>query len=534
MTSTAETKFTTTLKELRTSFQKDSTIIDRKPFRFFGWIRRVRTGDSGAIAFVDIYDGTLVGDLKCLAHGDYYKGTDYTLGELTQDEEAYTTLTFEQLSQAEHLSPGCSVVADGLLVPSPAAASQDYELQIHCLRLIGGVEDAETYPIQKSTMKSIMALRTHPFMRPASQATQSLFRIRSVLKFAIDSYMHKHGVVLTDPNILTMSDCEGAGETFSIAPSFFSKDKEGKQLPVGLTVSSQLPLEAMILGFSQVYTSQKSFRAEKSDTSKHLAEFLHIEYEGCMDSLEKLLDFTEKLVKMTMTQTFEECKEDFDWLESKFAPRDMVPTRTFLQEQLKKPFVQIKHCEAIELIQEMVREKMVLPDESGKMKRVKVKKYPAPGEDLWAEHEKLLVTYFGFKMLPKETQDEWIEAGKAEHEVGAFVFVTHWPLAIKSFYMAQCDDGSGECLSFDLLCPRVGEMFGGSMREWRYDKLAAEIERRGMDIRPIQWFLDLRKTGSRPHGGWGLGFDRMVMMITGAPSVRDVVPFPVYFGHCPY
>ena len=100
--------------------------------------------------------------------------------------------------------------------------------------------------------------------------------------------------------------------------------------------------------------------------------------------------------------------------------------------------------------------------------------------------------------------------------------------------MAQCDDDSGECLAFDLLCPRVGEMFGGSMREWRYDKLSTEIERRGMDIRPIQWFLDLRKTGSRPHGGWGLGFDRMVMMITGIPSVRDGVPFPVYFGHCPY
>lgn len=161
---------------------------------------------------------------------------------------------------------------------------------------------------------------------------------------------------------------------------------------------------------------------------------------------------------------------------------------------------------------------------------MKVEKFPTLGSDLASEHEAILVQYFGFMALPEETRTEWIAKGKAEKEVGSFVFVTHWPLAIKSFYMKQCDDGSGESESFDLLAPRVGEMFGGSMREWRYQKLSDEISRRGMDLRPLQWFLDLRRSGSTPHGGWGMGFARLCMLVTGVPSVRDVVPFPVYYG----
>ena len=145
------------------------------------------------------------------------------------------------------------------------------------------------------------------------------------------------------------------------------------------------------------------------------------------------------------------------------------------------------------------------------MKRVKVKEWPEYDGDLASEHEKILVKYFD-----------------------NFVFVTHWPLKIKSFYMKQCDDESGECESFDLLAPCVGEMFGGSMREWRFDNLNNEIKRRNMDTKPINWYLELRKSGSAPHGGWGLGFDRLLMLITGVPSVRDIVPLPVYYQHCPY
>eukprot|EP00475_Leptophrys_vorax_P040038 TRINITY_DN7359_c0_g2_i2.p2 TRINITY_DN7359_c0_g2~~TRINITY_DN7359_c0_g2_i2.p2 ORF type:complete len:344 (-),score=101.04 TRINITY_DN7359_c0_g2_i2:1520-2551(-) len=343
--------------------------------------------------------------------------------------------------------------------------------------------------------------------------------------------MDEHNVQKLDPNIITMSDCEGAGETFRISPLMFSKDPQGEPIPVGLTVSSQLPLESGICGLKQVYTAQKSFRAEKSDTLKHLAEFFHIEYEGAFLTLSKLLDFTENFVKSVTKYTFSRCKEDFDFIESKLAPSDISPSRPLLEELLDKPFARIKHCEAIELIQKIVKDKMQLPDDQGKLKRVKLDKLPKEGEDLGSEHEKLLVRYFGWMQSSEEEKEVKLKAGK---EFGAFVFLTHWPLKIKSFYMKQCDDGSGETESFDLLAPRVGEMFGGSMREWRFEKLDAEVKRRGMDVSPIQWFLDLRKSGSQPHGGWGMGFARFVTLLTGAPSVRDTVFLPVYFTHCPY
>ena len=362
---------------------------------------------------------------------------------------------------------------------------------------------------------------------------QSVFRIRSKLGLAVHLFMDQEDVQLTDPNIMTVSDCEGAGETFSVTPNFFSTDTDGNPLPVGLTVSSQLPLEATILGFKQVYTCQKSFRAEKSDTNKHLAEFLHVEYEGAFQTMDGLVAQAERFVKFVINYAYERCKEDFDFLEGRMAPTDLTPTRSLLKECLDRPFVRVKHRDAVDIIRKLVKDKAKLPDEANpsKMKRVKVKELPGYEDDLGSEHEKLLVQYFGYMAIPEDQREAHVASG---NEVGAFVFVTHWPLKIKSFYMAQVDDGSGECLSFDLLCPRVGELFGGSMREWRFDKLDAEIQKRGMDVSPIQWFLDLRKSGSQPHGGWGMGFDRLCMLVTGTQSVRDVVPFPVYYTHCPY
>merc|ERR1711920_1938 len=349
-------------------------------------------------------------------------------------------------------------------------------------------------------------------------------------QFGCELFMDEHGVVKTDPAIITGSDCEGAGEVFSVAPLLFGADAQGESIPAALAVSSQLPLEATITGFTKVWTAQKSFRAEKSDTSKHLAEFLHVEYEEAFTTLDDLLAFTEKFVKFLIEYVFKSCEGDSDFLHSKLAPDDVRPSREVLLDCVTRPFVRIKHCDAITLIQSLIKDKAVLPDAKGKMKRIKVAEFPTHGSDLASEHEALLVQYFGFMALPEETRAEWTSKGKAEKEVGSFVFVTHWPLAIKSFYMKQCDDDSGECESFDLLAPRVGEMFGGSMREWRYEKLSAEMMRRKMDLRPLKWFLDLRKSGSTPHGGWGMGFSRLCMLVTGVPSVRDVVAFPVYYG----
>jgi asparaginyl-tRNA synthetase len=507
--------------------EEDPAKLSEKTTTFYGWIRRTRVGGGGAIVFVDVYDGTKVGNLNCLCSEQGYSPAP----EGEESAGAYRVLTFEQLSQAEQLSPGCAVEVQGKLTLSPPNATQLFELQATRVSLIGGVQDHINYPITKSTEKKLTSLRQLPFFRFRSQAMQCIFRVRSKLNLAVHLFMDSEDVQLTDPNIMTVSDCEGAGETFQVSPHLFSKDKDGNELPVGLTVSSQLPLEATILGFKQVYTCQKSFRAEKSDTNKHLAEFLHVEYEGAFIDLDGLMAQAERFVKYVINFGMERCKEDLTWLEGRFAPTDIKPTRTMLLEALQRPFVRIKHRDAIDLIHKLIKGKAQLPGDDGKLKRVKVKEFPSHGEDLGAEHEKLLVNYFGYMAIPEDQREEYIKAGK---EFGAFVFVTHWPHAIKSFYMAQTDDDSGECASFDLLCPRVGELFGGSMREWRFDKLDAEVQKRGMDISPIQWYIDLRKTGSMPHGGWGMGFDRLVMLVCGVQSVRDVVPFPVYYTHCPY
>jgi asparaginyl-tRNA synthetase len=523
-----------TFIELTRLHAEDPSSISDKLTSFYGWVRRTRIGGGGSIVFLDMYDGTRVGSLNCLVEESSYHPTEPSAEEsakLSQDEQQYKTLTFEQLQQADHLSLGCAIVVDGKLVLSPPTATQDFEFQVSRVRVIGKVYDPIGYPLQKGTEKKMTSLRNLPFYRFRSQASQCVFRIRSKLDMAVHLFMDQEDVQLTDPNIMTVSDCEGAGETFGVSPLMFSNDAEGNPLKVGLTVSSQLPLEATICGFRQVYTCQKSFRAEKSDTAKHLAEFLHVEYEGAFITLDQLVSQAERFVKFVINYAMDRCEEDFKWLESKMAPTDMKPTRTLLRECMDRPFVRIKHRDAIDLIRKLVKDKAKLPGDDGKLKRVKVKELPGYEDDLGSEHEKILVQYFGYEAVPEDQREAYIEQGK---EFGAFVFVTHWPLKIKSFYMAQADDGSGECLSFDLLCPRVGELFGGSMREWRFEKLDEEVKRREMDVSPIQWFLDLRKSGSCPHGGWGMGFDRLCMLVCGVQSVRDVVPFPVYYGHCPY
>jgi asparaginyl-tRNA synthetase len=329
---------------------------------------------------------------------------------------------------------------------------------------------------------------------------------------------------------MTSSDCEGAGEIFKITPQFFSSssanvasskptettatDAEAEKTvataEVGLTVSSQLPLEAMAMGTGAVYTCQKSFRAEKSDTNKHLAEFLHVEYEEYFITLDDLLNQAESYIKQVIRTVVERCREQYDFLDSKLtAPPEFHGHRDYLLSLLDKPFVRIKHADAIDVMLQDLRDKVKTVNEQGKEVKLKFKNKPEHGQDLGSEHEKYLVQKFG-----------------------TFVFVTHWPSAIKSFYMKQCGDGT--CEAFDLLAPLVGELFGGSMREWRYAELEAVMKAKNMDFRPLQWFVDLRKDGTAPHGGWGMGFDRLVMFLTNAPSVRDVVPYPVYYGHCPY
>jgi asparaginyl-tRNA synthetase len=517
--------------------------------RVHGWVYSTRD-QGGALVFVDLdQDATgpvrLVAHPKCAPDEDVpVYGSIQMIGETeTDDEQFYQLLTFDEMRETQHLSIGCSIQVDGLVCQAPDRATQDFELKIIQLRVIGGVADPSKYPIQKTILKKLVSLRSLYHERFRAPLPQRLMITRSEALFAVHEFFHRpvKPVPCCDPSIMTSSDCEGAGEMFVVSPQFFStgaiaamdkiekgekgeKGDKGEKTTedvdpktdyhkVGLTVSSQLPLEAIAMGTGKVYTCQKSFRAEKSDTTKHLAEFLHVEYEEYFieGGLQGLMDYTEEFVKYLIQTVIVRCKAEYDFFDSdKTSPPELHGHRDFLRSLLDKPFIRIKHRDAIQMMQDDLKDKVQVKSQfTGKMVRLKFKEFPKQGEDLGAEHEKYLVDKFG-----------------------TFVFVTHWPSDIKSFYMKQVGDGT--CESFDLLAPLVGELFGGSMREWRYDVLEKGMKDRGMDPSSIQWYVDLRKDGTAPHGGWGMGFDRLVMLLTGVGSVRDVVPYPVYYGHCPY
>lgn len=520
-----------------------------KHVKLHGWVYTVRTQGAGTLCFVDLGDGTTVAPVRCLAvkedeAGYSYKEKDTAslLKDANGDETCYSRLSFDELCATSSLCLGCSVMVLGYVAAPPEGTTQTLEVKILELFVIGGVADPNAYPIQKSMLKKPMALRAHPHARFRAPLIQQLMQIRAQAIFAVHEFFHEEGVPLLDPNIMTSSDCEGAGEVFKISPQMFTKlpeeepkkktkkkkkggeeepepepkpepepPKEPEKAPeVGLTVSSQLPLEAIAMGTGSVYTCQKSFRAEESLTNKHLAEFLHVEYEQYFITLDELMDQAERYVKHVVSTVIERCQPQYKFLSQKHAaPEEFHGHSEYLKSLLDKPFVRIKHADAIDIMVQDLKDKVQHVNEQGKTVRLKFKEMPTQGEDLGAEHEKYLVQKFG-----------------------TFVFVTHWPSNIKSFYMKQVGDGT--CESFDLLAPLVGELFGGSMREWRYDVLENMMKSKNMDMKPLQWFVDLRKDGTAPHGGWGMGFDRLVMFLTNAASVRDIVPYPVYYQHCPY
>ncbi len=507
-----------------------------------GWVYSVRVQGAGSLCFVDLGDGTTVSPVRCLAVKEDEKlayGSTTFISSTNSDETHYKILSFDQLGETSDLCLGCSVQVIGYVAEPPEGTTQALEVKVLQLSVIGGVANPTTYPMQKSILKKPAALRQHYHTRFRAPLLQQWMQIRSQALFAVHEFFHNEGVPLLDPNIMTANDCEGAGEVFKISPQMFTKTEkddtktkkkaqgvpEEEDVPplepeevtantpvveVGLTVSSQLPLEAIAMGTGSVYTCQKSFRAEKSDTNKHLAEFLHVEFEQYFLTLDDLMDQAERFVKHVVGTVLQRCQPQYQWLNQKHAaPPESHGHAEYLASLLDKPFVRIQHAQAIEIMLQDLKDKVQVPNEQGKLARLKFQTLPKQGEDLKSEHEKYLVQKYG-----------------------TFVFVTHWPSDIKSFYMKQVGDGT--CESFDLLAPLVGELFGGSMREWRYDVLLAQMNKKQMDVSGLQWFVDLRKDGTAPHGGWGMGFDRLVMFLTNTSSVRDIVPYPVFYGHCPY
>ncbi len=450
-----------------------------------GWVLTVRNQADNC--FISIYDGSTSDPLQII------------ITKLETNVEG-----------TNQLSTGCAVRILGTLVKSPAKG-QLYELRGEKIEIEGKIENAIEYPIAKNNL-SLEYLRNNAHLRGRTKTFSSIFRIRHSMMMAIHQFFHSEGFLLLDPNIITTSECEGGAGVFQLTEKDISiptqlktidktnrydwkQDHFGK--PVYLTVSSQLQLEALAMCMGRVYTMNKSFRSEHSNTHKHVSEFTHLEIEQCFTTLDDLMDIGERFVKFVGKYVMENNKRDLEILEASAKFNDGIDKaimKRFETIQKIERFTRIKYADAIEL---MKREPKGLS---------RILEY---GEDVSSEHEKYLTDHFGGP-----------------------VFLTHWPFAIKSFYMKQCEDGS--CESFDLLMPHVGELIGASQRETDYNKMLKGMEKKGVNREGLEFYLDLRKYGSCEHGGFGLGCDRLLMFLTGVHNIKDVIPFPVSYMNCYY
>lgn len=387
---------------------------------------------------------------------------------------------------------GASVSVTGRLVASPAKG-QDWEMQATTVALVG--EAPEDYPLQKKR-HSAEFMREIAHLRPRANLYGAIFRVRSGLTQAVHRFFAERDFINVHTPILTASDCEGAGEMFRATihdpmkgnarpeDDFFEKTAY-------LTVSGQLEGETFACALSNIYTFGPTFRAENSHTSRHAAEFWMIEPEVAFCDLEGDMDLAEEFVREMVRVVVEGMPEDFA-LFAKFVDKGL---QARLQQVLTQPFVRVSYTEAVTIL-----------EESGN-------KFDYPvawGENLQSEHERFLT----------------------EQHYQAPVTVYNYPKEIKPFYMRQNEDGK-TVAAMDLLVPGIGELIGGSQREERYDLLKAKMDEEKLS-EGYQWYLDLRKYGSVPHAGFGLGFERLVMFVTGVANIRDVIPFPRTPGNCEF
>jgi len=449
---------------------------DIEHLKVSGWVRTIR--ESKAFAFVELNDGTYFKNLQIILEAD-------KLPEYASLVRAITT--------------GAAIEAEGRLVLTPDM-KQPFELKATSVTLVG--ESPSDYPLQKKR-HTLEYLRTIQHLRPRANLFQCAFRVRSVAAQAIHRFFHDKGYLYVHTPLITGSDCEGAGEMFRVSTldpdalpltedgkTDFSKDFFGK--PVSLTVSGQLNAEIFAMAFRNVYTFGPTFRAEESYTPRHAAEFWMIEPEIAFADLAVDMDLQEEMVKYIIAAVLEECPEEMAFLNS-FVDKGLIERLKFVRDS---EFVRCSYTDAIQ----------ILKDSGEKFE------YPvAWGEDLQTEHERYLT----------------------EKHFGKPVFVTDWPKEIKAFYMRMNEDGKTVAAA-DLLVPAVGELCGGSQREERYDVLKARIEELGMNPEDYWWYLELRKYGTAKHAGFGMGFERMIMYLTGIANIRDVLPFPRTTGNADF
>jgi asparaginyl-tRNA synthetase len=431
-----------------------------------GWIKTRR--DSKGVHFLQLSDGSCFRDLQVVIPD----------GSVAEDVLASATT-------------GASVEVDGELVPSPAAG-QRVELVAKAVRVIGPA-DPKSYPLQKKG-HSFEFLREIAHLRPRTNTFGAVFRMRSALSFAIHSFFRERGFVYVHTPIITASDCEGAGAMFGVTTLDLlnvprlpegrvdhSADFFGK--PAYLTVSGQLEGEIFALALSNVYTFGPTFRAEKSNTPRHLAEFWMIEPEMAFCDLAGDMELAEDFLKYIIRYVLDHCGQDLEF----FNDRIDKTVLSTLEHVATSEFERVTYTEAIRLL-----------EQAGKSWEFPVHW----GADLQSEHERYLT----------------------EEKFKKPVIVTDYPREIKAFYMRQNDDGK-TVRAMDVLAPRIGEIIGGSQREERADVLRERIVAQNLNVDAYWWYLELRKYGSVPHAGFGLGLERMLMYLTGMKNIRDVVPF---------
>ena len=436
-----------------------------------GWLRTRR--DSSGFSFLEVNDGSSLANIQVIAE----KGL----------------ANYER--EVKKLSTGCSLVVAGELKESPAKG-QSVEILASSIEVVGWA-DPELYPLQKKR-HSFEFLREIAHLRPRTNALGAVARVRSQLSYAIHQFFSRKGFYQIHTPVITTSDCEGAGEMFQVVTeqelSGGLKADAGEYFfgrRAGLTVSGQLQAEVFAQALGSVYTFGPTFRAENSHTSRHLAEFWMLEPEMAFCDITCNMDLAEEMLKYLLNAVLDQCPEDME-LFDRFIEKGLIAK---LRNVIDNDFVRITYTEAV--------------DELLKAKRAF--EFPVSwGVDLQSEHERYLTE--DVYQLP--------------------LIVTDYPAAIKPFYMRVGEDGT-TVAAMDILVAGIGEIVGGSQREERYDVLLGRMQKGGIDEEEYQWYLDLRRYGTTPHSGFGLGFERLVQFVTGMHNIREAIPFPRTPGFAP-
>ena len=443
-----------------------------KEIKLEGWIKNHRKQKE--FGFIDFNDGTCFETLQ-VVYDD----------SLTDFEEI------------QKLHIGSAVEINGKIISSEGG-KQNYEMRLASIKLLGDCPD--DYPLQSKGRPTKEFLREIAYLRPRTNLFNNVFRVRSIAAYAIHKYFQDNGYVYFHAPIITSSDCEGAGEMFQvttldlnkIAESGkvdYSKDFFGKT--ASLTVSGQLEGETYAMAYKKIYTFGPTFRAENSNTKTHASEFWMIEPEIAFCDLNKDMDIMEEMLKYVVKYVLDNCPSEMNFFD-KFVEPGLINKLTKL---VNSKFIRIDHKDVIKILKEA---------------KVKWEFEPEYGEDIAKEHEKYITEYFDGP-----------------------VFIKNWPKDIKAFYMKQNDDNE-TVAAVDLEVPGAGELIGGSQREEDYTKLKKRMQELGMEEEGMEWYLNLRKFGGCYHSGFGMGFERLLIYLTGVDNIRDVIPYPRTPGSCEY